>query len=174
MPDWAGHLARYRVPLGFVFGAAALWLARPTWPRLALGAAVAMCGEAFRVWASGHLKKGREVTQSGPYRLTRHPLYVGSSVIGVGLVIAAAHIVVAILVAVYLGIIVTAAIRTEEAVLRERFGDEYTKYRDSVTSASSSRPFTIASAIQNREHRAIAGLLLAVALLALKIRWLSR
>ena len=32
---------------------------------------------------------------SGPYRFTRHPLYLGSTIIGVGLAIASASVVVA-------------------------------------------------------------------------------
>src|SRR5919106_3708853 len=102
-------LARWRVPLGFVFGAAVLWLARPTLRSLAIGAAVAVVGEMIRIWAAGHLEKGREVTVSGPYRLTRHPLYVGSTVMGVGLAIAAASWIVALLVIAYLAITLTAA-----------------------------------------------------------------
>ena len=68
-----------------------LWLARPTSRSLAIGGAMALVGEALRIWAAGHLEKGREVTRSGPYRLTRHPLYLGSAIIGVGVAIAAAR-----------------------------------------------------------------------------------
>src|ERR1700681_1619062 len=102
MPDVMGALARRRVTLGFVCGAVVLWLARPTLHSLAAGGAIAVAGEAFRVWAAGHLEKGREVTRSGPYRLTRHPLYLGSSIIGVGIAIAAARLSVAALVTTYL------------------------------------------------------------------------
>src|SRR5438105_9622349 len=84
-------LARSRVPLGFVFGAVVVWLAHPTFRTLAMGAAVAAAGELIRVWAAGHLEKGREVTRSGPYRLTRHPLYAGSALIGAGVAIASAQ-----------------------------------------------------------------------------------
>ncbi len=77
----------------------------------------------MRVWAAGHLEKGREVTTSGPYAFTRHPLYVGSSIIGIGLAIACAQPVVAVLVLAYLAITLTAAIRTEEAHLTEKFGE---------------------------------------------------
>jgi len=45
---------------------------------------VAACGELLRLWAAGHLEKSREVTTSGPYRFTRHPLYMGSTLIGIG------------------------------------------------------------------------------------------
>ena len=54
-------------------------------------------GEALRIWAAGHLEKGREVTRSGPYRWTRHPLYIGSAIIALGVVIAARSAIVALL-----------------------------------------------------------------------------
>jgi protein-S-isoprenylcysteine O-methyltransferase Ste14 len=75
-------LARWRVFLGFVFAAIVLWLATPGPRTFAAGAAIAILGEALRLWAAGHLEKSKEVTQSGPYRYTRHPLYLGSSLIG--------------------------------------------------------------------------------------------
>ena len=55
---------------------------------LAAGLVVALVGEAIRMWAAGHLEKSREVTASGPYRWTRHPLYVGSAIMALGVVIA--------------------------------------------------------------------------------------
>src|SRR5437763_17054390 len=81
----AGALARRRVPLGFAFGIIVLWLASPTPASVAIGSAIAAIGEAIRIWAAGHVQKAREVTSSGPYRFTAHPLYIGSSVMGVGL-----------------------------------------------------------------------------------------
>jgi protein-S-isoprenylcysteine O-methyltransferase Ste14 len=77
-------LVRRRVTLGFVVAAAALLLARPTWKTWSAGLAIACAGEALRIWAAGHLDKSREVTRSGPYRWTRHPLYVGSSIMALG------------------------------------------------------------------------------------------
>ena len=123
-------IARRRVTLGFVSSAIALWLARPGPRSLAAGAAVAIVGEAVRVWAAGHLEKGREVTASGPYAFMRHPLYLGSTLIGIGLAVASASAIVAALVIAYLGITLTAAVRTEEAHLTEKFGDAYPAYRD--------------------------------------------
>src|SRR4051812_41051856 len=88
----AQALARSRVPLGFVFGALVILLARPTARSLMTGGAIALVGEATRIWAAGHLEKGREVTRSGPYRLTRHPLYIGSAIMAAGVAIAAAQL----------------------------------------------------------------------------------
>jgi protein-S-isoprenylcysteine O-methyltransferase Ste14 len=161
------RLARVRVPLGFVASIAALWLATPTWASLAAGAPIVLIGEALRVWAAGHLEKGREVTKSGPYRFTGHPLYLGSSLIGLGVAIACHSLVVALVACAYLGATLFAAIRSEEAGLRARFGQEYVDYR--AGRASGARPFSLARAMRNREHRAVIGVVVAMILLALKI-----
>ena len=121
------------------------------------------------MWAAGHLEKGREVTTSGPYRLTRHPLYVGSTLLGAGFGVASRSIIVAVLVIVYLAATLTAAIRSEEAHLTEKFGDAYPAYRDGAAT-SSSRRFSMARAMRNREYRALLGFLAALALLAWKAR----
>jgi protein-S-isoprenylcysteine O-methyltransferase Ste14 len=160
-------LARRRVPLGFLSAAAALWLARPSRRTLAAGAAVALAGEALRIWAAGHLEKGREVTASGPYRFTRHPLYAGSTLIGVGMAIASASVLVAVLAAVYLAVTLSAAIRTEEQHLTQKFGEAYPEYREGRR-REGTRTFSLSRAWRNREYRAVAGLGAALALLALK------
>jgi protein-S-isoprenylcysteine O-methyltransferase Ste14 len=160
-------LARRRVPIGFLAGVAALWLAQPTRRSVALGAAVAIAGEAIRIWAAGHLQKGREVTVSGPYRLTRHPLYLGSTVIGVGLVVASASVIVGVLVATYLVVTLSAAIATEEAHLTEKFAGAYPAYRDGRAS-DLERRFSLSRAMANREYRAVIGLAAVLALLAWK------
>ena len=163
------RIARLRVTIGFIAGMAALWLAQPTVLSLALGTTVAAIGEAIRVWAAGHLEKGREVTRSGPYALTRHPLYLGSSLIGIGLAIASASLVVAVLVVAYLAITLTAAIRTEEAHLTDKFGAAYPAYREG-RGAVERRYFSFARAMRNREYRAILGLLFVMGVLAWKTR----
>ena len=71
------RIARLRVAFGFAAAAVTIALARPSWESLAAGSLVAAAGEAVRIWAAGHLVKGREVTTSGPYRFTGHPLYLG-------------------------------------------------------------------------------------------------
>jgi len=173
----ARRIARYRVFIGFLCAALVLWLARPTGQTLLLGAAVAALGEAIRVWAAGHVEKSREVTRSGPYQFTRHPLYLGSSIIGIGVAIASGSVVVAVVITAYLAITITAAIRAEEAHLRHKFGGEYDAYAAGVVrepaspsagAAPQRRAFSVARALGNREHHAMAGLVAALTLLALK------
>ena len=167
MPEIVKWLARRRVAIGFAAGIVALWLAEPTPRSLAIGALVALVGEAVRVWAAGHLEKGREVTMSGPYRLTRHPLYFGSTVIGVGLAIATASWVVAALVGAYLTVTLTAAIASEEAHLTQKFGGAYPAYREGRAEAATRR-FSVERALRNREYRAVIGVLAVLSVLAWK------
>jgi hypothetical protein len=163
----AEALARRRVPLGFVAGVLVLWLAEPSGTSLMAGTPVALLGEALRLWAAGHLNKSSEVTTSGPYQWFAHPLYVGSSVMGLGLAVAAASVSVAVLVAVYMGVTLTAAIKSEEAFLRSRFGEGYDRYRRAGT-VDRDRRFSAGQAVRNHEHRAVIGLLLVLLLLVLK------
>ena len=161
-------LARGRVRLGFLSAVLVLWLARPTPTSLIIGGLVAMAGETLRFWAAGHLTKARDVTMSGPYRWMAHPLYVGSAIMGAGLAIASARVGVAIVIVVYLGATILSAIWSEESFLRERFGHRYDEYQRGAVARGSTRRFSLAQAMSNREYRAIAGLVGAVLLLALK------
>ena len=166
-------LARLRVALGWVFGVLVIILANPTARTIAVGMSVALVGELIRIWAAGHLNKAREITSSGPYRFVGHPLYLGSSIMGVGLAIACRSVVVALLIAVYLSTTITAAIKSEEAFLRRHFGEQYDLYRSGLEERRRSpgalrRRFSLQQAIANHEHRALIGLAIVVLLLALK------
>jgi protein-S-isoprenylcysteine O-methyltransferase Ste14 len=160
----AGFLARRRVSLGFVVAVAVLYFSRPTWASLAAGTTIGIAGEAIRVWAAGHLEKSREVTTSGPYRFTRHPLYLGSSIMGLGVGVASRSLVVSLLMIVYLGATIAAAIRTEEAFLRQQFADAYDAYAASRGPVAV-RGFSLGRAWRNREYRAVAGFATFVLLL---------
>lgn len=165
-------LARYRVALGGLMAALTLWWSHPTATSLVAGAFVAAAGAALRLWAAGHVEKSREVTSSGPYRYVRHPLYVGSTIIGAGVAVAAAHLWLGVAIVTYLAATLTAAMRAEEAHLREKFGDAYDRYAASRAPVSS-RSFSWERAWRNREHHALAGLVAGLSLLALKV-WYSR
>jgi protein-S-isoprenylcysteine O-methyltransferase Ste14 len=165
-------IARKRVPLGTVCAVGALWLAQPTWHSLALAALPAVAGEALRFWAAGHLLKGREVTRSGPYRFTRHPLYLGSFLLGIGFCVAAANIFAAMLVLSYLALTLLAAMQTEEAALDARFGTDYARYRAGEL-VDTTRRFSLRQAIVNHEHVTVFGLFGVAALLVAKILFSS-
>ena len=157
------RLARLRVPLGFAFAGVAFWLAEPTAASVGRGLVVALIGQVLRIWAAGHIEKGREVTRSGPYRYVRHPLYLGSTIMGVGFMIAARSWIVAAIVGTYLLFTLVAAMRTEEAILDERFSGEYSAYRRGAAPPVARR-FSFARALANKEYRAVAGLAIGMAI----------
>ena len=131
MPSWNRIARRIRVPLGFVFAAVYIWLARPTALSIVVGSVIASAGLIIRALASGHVKKNEVLTVTGPYAYTRNPLYLGSIVLACGFVIAArswwiALIALAMLVAIYFPVI-----SSEEAFLRSRF-TEYSDYSQHV------------------------------------------
>lgn len=163
------RLARWRVSLGFVAALVALALATPSWRSFWIGLAVAVAGETVRIWAAGHIEKGREITRSGPYRFVRHPLYLGSTLLGVGCAIAAASLPVAILAGAYLAMTLAAAVRTEEATLDARFDGAYSAYREGRAEPVARR-FSWARVMANREYRAMTGVTIAFVWLVSRIR----
>lgn len=165
-------LARYRVALGGLMAALTVWWSQPTADSLAVGTVIAALGEALRLWAAGHVEKSREVTSSGPYRYTRHPLYLGSTVVGIGVAVAAANLWLGLAIVGYLASTLSAAMRAEEAHLRDKFGDAYDRYA-ARQAPLSVRSFSWERAWRNREHHALAGLIGGLSLLALKV-WYSQ
>lgn len=164
-------LARFRVTLGFVVGALCFWLADPSWLSIAVGGLIAVPGECLRLWAAGHIEKGREITRSGPYRFVRHPLYLGSSIMAIGFAVAAGNAWVVLLVALYMGLTLLAAMRTEERALDQKFNGEYSAYREGRAEPVARR-FSWQRVMSNREYRGASGLAIGLALLAcIKLFW---
>jgi protein-S-isoprenylcysteine O-methyltransferase Ste14 len=124
---------RMRVPLGFVFGAAFLWLAPryTTTERTLAGGAIALIGLLIRAWATGHIVKNAELTTTGPYAHTRNPLYVGSFLLALGFALAA-HWVAVLLVIVFWIVVYGPTITRERDYLRGVYGDAYAEYEANV------------------------------------------
>jgi protein-S-isoprenylcysteine O-methyltransferase Ste14 len=149
-------------------------LAVPTPRAILIGALVAAAGLAIRAYASGYLRKDRELATSGPYAHTRNPLYLGSAILAAGFVIAGNSVWGAILVAAYFSVFYYAVMRNEEEDLRKRFGTPYDDYAARVplffpllgsrTSSAGSR-FSSAQYARNREYRALIGALLGVGIM---------
>ena len=150
------YVARRRVVLGFGVAVVSFIFATPTGNSLVSGVPIAVVGEAIRIWASGHLVKGKEVTTSGPYAWVRHPLYVGSSIMGLGFVITASSWLVAAVVCCYLIVMIPAAVLLEEATLRASFGDVHARYVAGLSLPMAKR-FSFERVLENREHHALAG-----------------
>jgi len=179
--SWSGIARRIRVPLGFAFAAFYLWLARPTWRSMLIGAVLCIPGIALRAAASGYVRKNEELATSGPYRYTRNPLYLGSLIIALGFAVAARSWWIALASAVLFLAVYLQVIYSEEAFLRSRFPafDDYARRvprfvprltAEDKTTASFSRNLYC----QHREYNALLGAGAMMAALAAKLLWFSR
>ena len=93
-----------------------------------------LAGALFRWWGMLYIsgRKDKQVISSGPYSMCRHPLYVGTFLLGLSFVafLQSAVLLVGFLIAavVYLGI----TLPREERRLVDMYGDAYRQYQRSV------------------------------------------
>jgi protein-S-isoprenylcysteine O-methyltransferase Ste14 len=126
MEAWQRIARRIRVPLGFVTAAVylfELWRKAPHPAAIAWSLLLVVPGLWLRGYASGYVKKNRELTQTGPYAYTRNPLYLGSILIAAGFAAALLSWPVAAMLAAMFLIIYVPVIASEERFLRSTFPD---------------------------------------------------
>ncbi|HMG88035.1 MAG TPA: isoprenylcysteine carboxylmethyltransferase family protein [Terracidiphilus sp.] len=123
---WQKVARRIRVPLGFLTAALyifELWRRVPRPSAIAWSLLLVLPGLWLRAYASGYVKKNRELTQTGPYAYTRNPLYLGSILIAAGFAVALLSWPVAATLAAMFLIIYVPVIAAEERFLRSNFAD---------------------------------------------------
>ncbi len=170
-------LQRLRVPLGFITAILFLVFSKPSWQTLIIGAPIALCGVAIRAWASGHLRKNAELAISGPYAYTRNPLYFGSFILAIGIVIGGgswwlAALLLGFFLAVYLPVM-----QAEAAHMHELFPRDFAEYEQNVPLflprltawKRSSNRFDQGLYLKYREYRALLGVIIVIGILILKI-----
>ena len=180
MPNWGQVAKRIRVPLGFVFAAAYLWLARPTLASIAGGVLFIVPGLLLRALASGQLEKNQALATAGPYAYTRNPLYFGSLVMAAGFTLAARSWWVALLTLAMFFSIYLPVISSEERFLKAHF-PEFEEYARRVPRflprlrghQRISPGFRWHLYWKHREYNAAAGALLLCAALVGKAVWLK-
>lgn len=145
--DNAGVIVR--PPVLYAAALVALLVLRWLWPLPILDGAGLWPGLALAALAVGILIWGRRmllaggtnvdpslpataVVTSGPYRLSRNPLYVGLALVYFGLTLALDSwwgivLLVAVLIVMHRGVI-----QREERYLEQKFGDGYRQYRSTV------------------------------------------
>jgi protein-S-isoprenylcysteine O-methyltransferase Ste14 len=182
MPSWSRIATRSRVPLGFVFAAAYIWFARPTWTSLGAGFAVAAVGVLVRAVASGHIRKNAALATTGPYSYTRNPLYLGSIIIAIGFIIAARNVWIGVAALAMFAFIYLPVITAEEKYLRStfpgydryasevpRFLPRFRPYRSETARDDGSLQFSSALYLRHREYNAALGAILMLGALLLKM-----
>ena len=173
---WSAVARRIRVPLGFAFAVVYLWLAHPTNLSIIIGILILIPGLLLRAVASGHVKKNRELTTSGPYAYTRNPLYLGSLILAVGFAIAARNWWIAALMVVMFLAIYLPVILAEERFLRQAFPD-YDNYARQVPRLwlrltpfrQQQGSFSADLYWKHREYNAVLGSVFVMGLLVLKL-----
>ena len=123
--SWQRIARRIRVPLGFVFAAVFLFLARPSWESLGVSLMLVLPGLWLRGYAAGYVRKNQELTTTGPYAYTRNPLYLGSMLIAFGFAAASQSWIIILLLAGLFAAIYLPTIRSEEQFLQSRFPNFY-------------------------------------------------
>lgn len=157
---------RWRVRVALFAFLFCLVLARPTWKSIILGAGLSLVGLVIRAWASGHLRKEKELAVSGPYRFSRNPLYLGNLILGLSLAVGANSLWVFIIFAVYFLVFYPVVILAERERMKKLFPEKYREYIKHVPLFFPWRkPIASVDAVKfdwglykrNREYRALLG-----------------
>jgi protein-S-isoprenylcysteine O-methyltransferase Ste14 len=147
----------------------------PSSRSLWIGGTVALIGAALRVWAAGHIDKGKVLAQSGPYALTRNPLYLGSFLMALGILVAGQGYRLLLPFGLFFLGVYYPVMKVEEVELRRGYGQEFVRYARSVpfffpslrARAGPPSVFLWTRVLKNREHHTLAGLLITEAFLVL-------
>jgi protein-S-isoprenylcysteine O-methyltransferase Ste14 len=147
----------------------------PSIRSLWVGGAIAIAGALFRLWAAGHIEKGRSLTRGGPYAFTRNPLYFGSFIMALGIIIAGQGYWLLIAFGLFFILFYFPVMKAEERELFLGYGEKFVEYSEQVPLFIPSfrkahlapSSFTWARVIRNREHHTFAGLLATEAILVL-------
>ncbi len=175
------RLPRWRVRAGYAVALLYAWLAEPSVPSLVLGAMIAAMGLLIRGAAAGYLQKNERLTTGGPYAYTRNPLYLGSTLLAAGLLVAGSSWQAALVVIAYVWVFYPAAMRFEEQHLRKLHTRAYDDYASHVplffprltpsAAMQDDTPFSWELYKANREQQATIGAGVAIVLLSVKM-WL--
>ena len=120
----------------YVVGLWLLFIQVPHRAALLAGGLPILLGLALRSWGAGHLVKNDTLTTTGPYAHLRHPLYLGTLLIGTGFAIAVGG---------WFGVLILLLLwpwfalhyfPRKESVEGERlvvrYGERFTRYREAV------------------------------------------
>src|SRR3990172_11368444 len=78
------------------------------------------------------VKKGHQIIKSGPYRIVRHPLYLGLTLAVWGATLALDSLITLIILAIPFPITLYLNIKAEERLLSKEMAGEYQKYQQEV------------------------------------------
>jgi protein-S-isoprenylcysteine O-methyltransferase Ste14 len=143
-------------------------------PLGAAGSLLVLGGLALRSWSAGILRKDAELTMTGPYRLIRNPLYVGSFLMMFGFCVLIDDPKNIWLILGPMLVIYIVKVRGEERLLSTRFSAQWPDYArrtprfiPRIARASLRADWRAAQWMHSREYQALGATLSA--LVAIKI-----
>jgi protein-S-isoprenylcysteine O-methyltransferase Ste14 len=135
-----------------------------------LGAALVLSGLALRSWAAGILRKDAELTTTGPYRLIRNPLYVGSFMMMFGFCALIADPTNIWFILGPMLIMYIIKVRQEERLLSTKFPEQWIAYSQStpryfprLARVGLGADWRVAQWMRSREYQALGATILALA-----------
>lgn len=174
------HTSR-RAACEYALIALAFYRADPTLVSIAVGAAVAVAGEAMRVLTAGYGYKIGELTLRGPYRFVRHPYFLGTALIVLGLAIGARDVYAVAATILGLTMMFRWTMALDEARWERFLGPAFARYRVSVpafvprlvpvAAEVDNRGFSLQYAVFRGRHRELDALL--ALLLAFGLLWIA-
>jgi protein-S-isoprenylcysteine O-methyltransferase Ste14 len=176
MSSWGAIAQKIRVPAGTLLGIIFLLLMHPSRRSLVYGGTIACLGALLRLWAAGHIDKGKALATAGPYALTRNPLYLGSLFMALGVILAGQVYWLLLPFGIFYISLYYPVMKREEQELLQGYGDAFLLYAKRVPmffpsfSVLSAPPpgFLWARVVRNREHRTLMGLALTEIFLIVK------
>jgi len=120
----------------YLIGVTVLVVHRPDASTLAAALPLLGAGAILRGWGAGHLVKNDELTTTGPYAHVRHPLYLGTILIGTGFAIAIGGVWTLLMLAALWPWFALQYFPRKERIESERlenlYGARYARYRNAV------------------------------------------
>ncbi len=133
-----------------------------------IGILLIIIGVLIRLWASGHLRKRRKLTISGPYKYVRNPLYLGSVFIGLGFWGMSNQFFLFMIFFFVFTVMYAKTVEREEKELLQVFGKPYEKYLKDVPRfipslknfrSKDEEKFSWANSIKNKEYMVALGVI---------------
>lgn len=160
------------------------YFASPTPSMMAGGVALSALGLAVRAWAAGTIQKDRVLTTGGPYAHTRNPLYLGSLLLGFGVVMAGGVVWFAALFAGFYALMYGGTMRQERKSLEGLFGESYREYTEKVPAllprltpyrgpTYDDTSFSVDLYLRNKEWEALLGSAAGLGVLTAKMLWMA-
>ncbi|MBF0486461.1 MAG: isoprenylcysteine carboxylmethyltransferase family protein [Candidatus Omnitrophica bacterium] len=156
------RLFRLRFAVLYPFAIYLVFWGKLTARSLLWGGIILFSGMLIRLWSNCYAIKMGKLTTSGPYAHVRNPLYVGTILMVLGIVVMLKVFIVGSLALVAMAFAYRRTIIQEEKMLSDKFGKAFEDYKSKVPAmipsflpyqAGEKWPMSLARLWESREHK---------------------